>query len=334
MEVASESSFVAERPADRKADNRVIAGFWRRLLGFTLDGLLLGFVGFAIGLFLFEPLARLGGWGRLVGFCVALVYFGVLNSSIGKGQTIGKRIMKIEVVNRSGNHITLGRSFLRYAVLGTPFFLNGALIPPNVFMSPIGYIIGFLVFGFGGAIIYLYIFNRCTRQSLHDLVVGTLVTKTTPQGPVVGSIWRPHFVVVGTWFVAVIALSVVTSALSRKGIFPELLAVQKSIQSSGKVHIATVTVGKVWHVIDGNRSETTYFQLNAIWRGRPVDYKSAARQLASIVLRDYSEIMNRDILAVAIAYGYDIGIARAWRSLHVQHSPSEWQDILAKSSPE
>jgi uncharacterized RDD family membrane protein YckC len=89
--------------ADCAAAKAVISGFWRRLLAFIFDGVLLGLVGVILGLLLFDSLARLGGWGRLIGFCHALVYFGVLNSAIGGGQTIGKRIMKIQVVDRTGH---------------------------------------------------------------------------------------------------------------------------------------------------------------------------------------------------------------------------------------
>jgi hypothetical protein len=76
--------------------------------------------------------------------------------------------MKIEVTNKFGEHITLGQSLLRNTILGTPFFLNGAMLPPSTLMSPIGYVIGFIVFGIGASL-PLY-FNRRTRQSLHDLV--------------------------------------------------------------------------------------------------------------------------------------------------------------------
>ncbi len=167
-------------PSMTELNHRIISGFWVRLLALMVDGLCLGLTGLVLGLLLFDSLARLGGWGRLLGFFIALVYFGVLNSAMGKGQTIGKRIMKIEVIDRSGKHLSIGRSFLRYAVLGIPFFLNGALISPSVMISPIGYVIGFILFGAGGAIIYLYICNRLTRQSLHDLFVGSFVAKTTP----------------------------------------------------------------------------------------------------------------------------------------------------------
>jgi uncharacterized RDD family membrane protein YckC len=196
-------------PVPVELPHRTIGGFWRRLASLILDGLILGLVGSVCGLLMFDQLARLGIWGRVVGFLVGLAYFGILNSAIGKGQTLGKRLMGIEVIDRSGRHISLPRSLLRYAIVGVPFFLKGAMIPTSVMMSPIGYTIGFVIFGFGGAIIYLYVFNRRTRQSLHDLLVGSFVTKTTLQGEVAGSVWRPHLVVVGAWVVTVIGLSVV-----------------------------------------------------------------------------------------------------------------------------
>jgi len=163
-----ESDLASEALPSAGPTGRIISGFWSRLVALILDGLCLGLLGLILGLLLFDPLSRLGGWGRLLGFCIALVYFGVLNSAIGKGQTIGKRIMRIAVVDRAGNHISLGRSFLRYAVLGIPFFLNGAMIPQNVLMSPAGYLIGFILFGAGGATIYLYIFRATVGSCISD----------------------------------------------------------------------------------------------------------------------------------------------------------------------
>ena len=313
---------------------RPISGFWCRLLAVIIDGLLLGLAGYICGLMFFTQLALLGGWGRLIGFLIALAYYGIFNSAMGKGQTIGKRLMKIEVVNRSGQHISLTRSLLRYVILGLPFFLNGVLIPPRVMMSPVGYAIGFIVFGFGGAIIYLYLFNRRTRQSLHDLATGTFVTKKSPQGEVFGSVWRPHIVVVGILFMSGIGLSIVMTCLSQKGVFTGLLDVQRAIQASGKVHGATVNAGKSWRIADGVRSETTYLLSNAIWKQRPPDEESAARSIASIILRNYPDISKKDVLTVKITYGFDMGIARAWKSYTSTHSPKEWQQLVAENPKE
>jgi uncharacterized RDD family membrane protein YckC len=300
-------------------------------MALAIDGLCLGLPGIILGFFFFDSLARLGVWGRLLGFSIAMVYFGILNSAIGKGKTIGKRIMKIEVVDRAGNHLSVGRSFLRYAILGAPMFLNYAMIPPDVLLSPIGYLIGFILFGVGGGIIYLYVCNRRTRQSLHDLAVGSFVVKTTPEGQVVDSMWRPHMIFVGIWLLAVVGITIVMTTLSKKGMIQELLAVQREIQSSCKVHMATATIGKSWRVFDGKRLETTYFESNVTWKERPLDDDAAVQQVASVILRNYADIMKKDVLVVTTTYGYDIGFARSWRTQQVQHSPSEWQGILGKS---
>jgi len=314
-----------------QSENRIISGFWRRLLAFFLDGTLIGVFGFILGLSLFDFFAQIGGYGRIVGFCIALAYFGLLNSSIGKGQTLGKKIMKIEVVERNGRHISLVPSLIRYAILSAPFFLNGLIIPPSVVQSPIGYIIGFVIFGFGGAIIYLYIFNRRTRQSLHDLAIRTFVVKTMPKGDVaVSPVWKTHLIIVGIWFFVTISFCVAAPMITQKGIFPELLALQKSIQSTGKVHIATTFVGKSWGIMEGRRWESTYFHSNAIWKTRPEDYQAAASDVASLVLSEYSKSMDKDILAVTVMYGFDIGIAQAWNKQNFNYSPQEWIEILDK----
>jgi uncharacterized RDD family membrane protein YckC len=316
--------------ADQSPGQRIIIGFWRRLLAFILDGQLLGLVGIVLGLLLFDPLARLGGWGRLLGFCVAIVYFGVLNSSIAGGQNIGKRIMKIRVVDRSGHSISPGRSFVRYAVLGAPFFLNHLFIPLSATFSPIGVLIGFILFGFGGAIFYLFIFNRRTRQSLHDLVVGTFVIRTTPPGQVVGAIWRPHLIVVGVCFVVVIGLHVATIKLSRQGVFPGLIKVARGIEATGNVHMAEVFVFKAESTVSCKRKHATYIRTKAVWKEPPVDIEKAATPVASIVLRDYPEAMDMDAIVVNITYGYNIGLASAWIGRSINRSPSEWAATLAK----
>ncbi len=101
---------------------RKICGFWRRVAALMIDSLPLGVVGLVMGWFFFDALAQLGSGGRLLGFAIALLYFGILNSSVGRGQTLGKRAMGIEVVDGAGRHIRarpLRASLLR---AGRPLF--------------------------------------------------------------------------------------------------------------------------------------------------------------------------------------------------------------------
>src|SRR4051812_31819978 len=120
---------------NQSSDVRPIAGFWRRLGAFCLDCLLLAAIGLAVGFFLTDEFVRLGPWGRLLGFSVALTYFGTLNSVLMGGQTLGKRLLKIKVVAKSGTPLSVPKSLLRFLPLGAPWFLNGAQFSDSVLFS-------------------------------------------------------------------------------------------------------------------------------------------------------------------------------------------------------
>jgi uncharacterized RDD family membrane protein YckC len=97
-----------------------IAGFWRRLFAFLLDGVLLGVLGFCIGLAAYDNLVALGDWGRALGFCIALGYFGVMDSELTGGQTVGKLLTGIKVVTATGVPLRVGASTLRATIFCIP----------------------------------------------------------------------------------------------------------------------------------------------------------------------------------------------------------------------
>jgi uncharacterized RDD family membrane protein YckC len=301
---------------------RLSAGFWRRLGAFAIDSLLLGLAGLLIGLFAFDWLASLGGAGRLLGFSIALVYFGLSNSRTGHGQTLGKRLLGIEVIDLSGMHLSPARSAARFVVLGTPFFLNGAVSGP----LPLAILAGAVIFGGGGAILYLFVFNRATRRSLHDLVCGTWVVRTQPVGAVrVAPLWRGHLWI-GLSLVAVaVALSAFTWRLASQWKFPELLAVRSQLLARDDVADAGIFVGRSWLWNNGVREQTSYLNLTIQLRCRPDDYETAAADAVAVALAHYSDAKRQDSIAVTITYGYDIGIAHAWLNRSFHGSPEEWR---------
>lgn len=312
-------------------ERRTVCGFWRRILAFLIDTLILWVVGYVLGIFVFDSLAQLGGWGRLVGFVIALLYLGILNSSIGGGQKFAKRLTKIKVIDRNGQMISLSRAFLRAIILETPFFLNGAFIPQSIMLSVIGTVINFLIFCVGGAIIYFYLFNRRTRQSLHDLVVGTYVVRASASEALnVAPVWKGHLAVAGILCLLVVSFSmIITPVILQRTSLPELISVQNSILHSGKVHFASVFDGQVW-TNNGNRQ---LFSTNAIWKHRlssVKEFEEEATEIAAIVLRDYRPVWQKDTLLINIAYGYDLGISSIWRSYAGQFSPNEWLTIVQR----
>ena len=143
---------------EQSTEPRILASLWRRLGAFFLDCLFLGAIGLAIGSFFVQRLVDLGPWGRLLGFAVAITYFGAFNSNLGKGQTLGKRLLKIKVIGRDGTSLSLPKALLRFVPLGVPWFLNNAQFPESVLLSPSIYALSVGVFGVGLSVVYLYFF--------------------------------------------------------------------------------------------------------------------------------------------------------------------------------
>jgi uncharacterized RDD family membrane protein YckC len=292
----------------------------------------LGLAGFLSGLILFGTYARMGGWGRLVGFGVALAYFGIQNSVLCAGQTIGKRIAKIEVVGADGLHLPLPRSLLRYLVLGVPYFLNGAPIPAGFWGFPFPLLDGLIVVGAGGSIVYLYVFNRRTRQSLHDLAAGTFVTEVGGSGPVnAGPIWRTHLAVAGLWCSLIVASSFLMPSVEKWAPMADILAVQQKLMATADVTAASVISNDSISYLNGAKTETTSLDVKVILARRPADYEAAGTKMAATVRANYGGLATKDLLRVSVSYGYDIGIAHTWIGLTYSHSPAEWAGIIDRS---
>jgi uncharacterized RDD family membrane protein YckC len=309
------------------------AGFWRRVFAFALDMLLLAIIGSVLGVFLFDSFARLGTRGPIVGFVLCLLYFGTLNSAIGRGQTIGKRWRQIRVVNQDGNTITPGTSCLRAAVLFLPL-LHGAILPASVSTTRTSQMVEAFFAVIAVAIVYLDIFNRGTRQSLHDLAAKTYVVEARTSGRLdVPEIWPGHSVVIILLLVSIlVATPIVTRKVFQMGPFPQLLSIQQAVQRSPEVNAASVQIVKNF-TSGGTR---TLLNVTAFWRERPKDMSRAADDVASRVLAVDPRALGCDFLLVGIIFGYDIGIAHANISRGFEYSPEAWQQRLSppSSSPE
>lgn len=299
----------------------VIAGFWRRSLAFTIDAALFAVLGLVVGALFFDSLANLGPWGRLIGFVVTLVYFGVFDSSIGRGQTLGKRLMHIHVVGRTGELIAPPRAFARYAVLAAPVFLNQLMLPVSALRGPLTVVISIVIFGLGGASVYLFVFNRRTRQSVHDLVVGSLVTNVESHGEMKETIVRLHLIVVAVW-VALSAVALLVSGIFAAKLPPGLYRSIETIEATGDVHTTSIFIGKSWGP-DGK--VTTYVAVTAVMK-RPVsDPRAIGEQMAGMVLRELPEAQDVDFIDVTVARSFDLGFASAYRSSREYRSPDEWK---------
>ncbi len=312
-----------------------IAGFWRRLAAFAIDSLILGVPALLFGLALFRWAESLGNGGRLIGFVVALLYFGILNSHIGGGQTLGKRLFGIRVVRRDGEALSTTRSVLRFLVIAVPYFLNGLWFDVDTAApKPLEYLLDVflivVVFGGLGAIAYLFVFNRRTRQSLHDIAVGSFVVRGPPTiVPDSLSTPRLHLILVGCWL-ALVAPGFAVLALNNYQPRPpnELQAAIKTQLGIRQVRLATVTRSLI--TMSGGGSVTSYLQIDAWPDERKDDHHALVPLIASIVLDRLPDLPSEQLLIVQVHRGFNLGIA-AWASSYREaRDVAAWREKLGR----
>ena len=146
--------------------------FWKRIFAYLIDMIILGIPSILICFLFFEPISSLGNWARIIGFSIFVLYFGLSNSKLCKGQTLGKKIFKIKVIGYNGEYLSVQKSLLRAAILSPVVILNGISISV---VSPLLYIVGSIWGILFLSNILLLIFNTPARQIIHDLILKSYV---------------------------------------------------------------------------------------------------------------------------------------------------------------
>jgi uncharacterized RDD family membrane protein YckC len=310
-----------------------IAGFWRRALAAFIDSTLLAVLGWVLGLFFSEQFMQMGGWGRLLGFGIALLYFVPLNSRIGEGQTLGKRLLRIRVTAASGPLISLPRSFARSFVLMLPYFLNGAPVPTELLLSPLGAAVGIALFGLGGSIVYLFLFNRRTRQSLHDLAVKSYVVHTGAEEDEKPQMWRGHYVVVACILLLAAAISFVGPRLGKLAGFSEILTTYEAVCREPEVASAQVMAPTTYFTSTKGNRTSSGVTVNIRLNQRMADKETLGRKFARIVLETYPKAGAKDFITISFSEGYDIGIASWFLNHGFNYSPAQWREKIDASPP-
>jgi uncharacterized RDD family membrane protein YckC len=323
------------------------AGFWRRIAAALVDSVLLAALGWAIGHFFYDQLVAMGQFGRAIGFPIELAYFGVLNSRLAGGASLGKRALGIRVVSRNGSEISLPRSFWRAAVLILPLYLNGfdlTFLRLNANVATVVVAIDFLlVFGVGGASIYLYLANWQTRQVMHDLAAGTFVVTGTP-AKIEQHVSKIHIVIVLGW----LALTALAAPLAAQFVSPSwkawfgqvfdadydgLLAVQSLVSSEPDILNSSVSTSTNTFVTYGKPAiRTTFFVVTATLRRKTDDPERVAGRIAAAILKKFPDIMRRDKLSITVRYGYETGIWSMWNGYSDAFTPGEWRERISQKA--
>jgi uncharacterized RDD family membrane protein YckC len=123
------------------------ASFGIRLVAAIIDGILLGIIGFVVRVILGDLL------GSAINLLLGLAYYAYLEGS-PSGQTVGKKVMNIRVIDfAGGGPIGPGRALLRY----------------------VGRILSAIPCGLG----YFWMLWDSEKQTWHDKIATTVVVPTS-----------------------------------------------------------------------------------------------------------------------------------------------------------
>ncbi|MCV2348775.1 RDD family protein [Paucibacter sp. Y2R2-4] len=308
------------------------AGFWRRVGAFAIDCLILGCIGIALGSLLTEQLVALGPWGRLLGFFISLVYFGLLDSKLSGGQTPGKRLLKIRVQDAEGEALSVGRSLLRFMPLGLAWFPNNAQFSASMYAQPWVSLISMAVFGLGLSLLYLLVFNRPSRQSVHDLLVGAFVVNSVeaqPRATLVACAPKQRHLAACASLLALAGLApVLLSPWSAGSPFAQLMQVQQALSAEPWLMTASLNQGESFSVsnssVDSGQKNRHFLSITAFCKDKDIDNPERAQRLARLALDKHQGAKALDVIQVSLVHGYDIGIASAWRVRHFARPPADW----------
>jgi uncharacterized RDD family membrane protein YckC len=330
---ANSSPFDSETQIYSNQAPRLIGPVWRRLAAYVLDSFLLAIVGTGLGVCTFERLSLLGLWGRIVGFCIALAYFASLDGTIGNGQTAGKRLLKLRVIDARGDTIPFAKCFLRSAIFLAPSFLVGLRLPQARTPWIVSSLIFVIVLWVGGSTLYLITFNHQTRQGLHDLAVGSYVGICDDAGPInAEAVHDAQWMALGTLLMAVsVAAAILNVKLEKMSPLPEMRQDAALIEQLGGVQRARLRDVLLHSSAGGGASKTLLVSVTL--RSKSLDQEVFAEQVARIIFQNDAHAQNYDELSVRLFYGYDIGIAQRWNHDEYTHTPTEWQRLLSGSPP-
>jgi uncharacterized RDD family membrane protein YckC len=113
----------------------------------------------------------------LLDILILTIYFTFSSSYIFDGQSIGKRVFRIRVVDADANYLGLGKSFIRSVPIALATNVHGVsyfLATEHENLVFIGHaVLIIMIFG----VLYFSIL-KLNRQGLHDIVVGSQVIPT------------------------------------------------------------------------------------------------------------------------------------------------------------
>ena len=188
--------------------------FWKRWFAYIIDAtFILGGCTTFLAMGIPDALVPYGRYTMFIGLIITILYFGIMNSNICKGQTLGKMAMGLKTVDKFGNYLSLSQSFIRTFILTFCLTLSYLYLSIKTLYNleideqcilSLAIILG-IMFDL------LFLFNVKTRQTLHDLAVGSYVVNSNTNRELCDNKMNKAPLIFATILTLFIALPIVVS---------------------------------------------------------------------------------------------------------------------------
>ncbi|HTH57852.1 MAG TPA: RDD family protein [Cyclobacteriaceae bacterium] len=295
-------------------DKKLRPSIFKRSLALLIDMVALGIVGYISGLFLEDFYVSLGSYGTLVGSTVTILYFSVLQSKIGKGQSMGKMVIGAKVTDLHGQYLTFEKSLLRSFILFFP------IMNVEIFSSGDGMIVVvmLLVLSFFASL-YFILVNK-SRRCLHDLLVPSIVTNQDVSEIQVDELndrSLKKIIPIAAIGAVMIGMGLYTTFTENR--LHELLEVKKRIEDKeGVIIVNEVKSGRTTYSRPNEPSETYTFvsiTVRVSNKEEASTNSSLFKECYDIIRKEIPEAEKVDRVTISLYYGYNIGIASSTRKV-------------------
>jgi len=294
--------------------NKLLAKPIERMIAFFLDWIILSFFGFIFLIISGKSTIEYWPISRVAGFFIAWIYFGLQESKLTRGQTIGKKIIGIRTIEYNGTFLSYTKAFARSFLLIFPFFFNQISIPgiANNYMIAIFIFLAVFLIGIGN--IFLCFANKHSMQGLHDILLKTLVIKGD---------WKPEIgkfqasqkavFIYSIIVIALITANVVSaSKLLRDKTFIEMIRIQKNLDKLPNVKMAYVEIIKPSENKNKKESLSSKIRYNIqiIWGkvlNKSNENDNEINHIKKAILKELPTNIDKNNISISLINFFDIG---------------------------
>lgn len=325
---------------------KIVAGFWLRLCSDILDALFLGLFGFLLSIPFTSLFYKIGETGLWLGLCITFLYTGILQSGLGKGQSLAKKLLKIQVLRRDGSYLSLPQSFLRYSFIALIFYNQWIGIG---FISAFPFLNNYIfqsIYFFGISFLFIstivLVAFHPLKRGTHDMLVNSIVVrKGTYDLEKINELddsskVKKAFIICGV-LSCVLLIGGYYFSYQRQGDLKPSLVLEELMEQEQKIEentqLTNVSPNYNWQNFkqsDGTMKQTTSVNIFAFLEKSKFDNEdlrlSEVKKTVDIVVKSSSKLPEYDYINIQVRTGYNIGIW-SWYYRHNYRFTADGQPI-------